>query len=88
MSTYDGAYSNRAPSYYPPEPKKTYQVLQAIYLDVYHYHGSCFEYKWKLGLKDEAGNIKEVIADTYRSYSPFQLVGSLIEYDGENFTKI
>jgi hypothetical protein len=64
---------------------KKYTVLSAEHIDTWHYHGSWFEYLWKLKLEDEEGNIKERKIDTHTSFyykgGADYLVGKTIEVD-------
>lgn len=88
MSTYDGAYSTPkvAPSNpEKPKVKKKYKVLEANIADVYHYHGSWFEYTWDLTLQDENSQVIKEKLDTWYEYKPEQLVNQTIEYDGTTF---
>lgn len=45
-----------------------YLVEKAERLNVYHYHGSWFEYTWKVTMKDEFGKTIEGEFDTWRHY--------------------
>ncbi|AFV21541.1 MULTISPECIES: hypothetical protein [Bacillus] len=55
-----------------------YKVLSAKKVDVYHYHGSWFEYTWKLKLMDENGEIIECKEDTWDDFKSL---------DGKNILK-
>lgn len=91
MSTYDGAYTTKKyPHHQPQQPKvqERYRVLEATLVDSYHYHGSMFEYTWDLKLEDADGNITQQNLDTWRDYTPEQIVNKAIEHNGTTFTLI
>lgn len=84
--TYAGAYSDGrypSPGIVTKKVMETYKVLEAEFHDSYHYHGSCFEYTWKLKLEDSNGNVVERKLDTWRDYN--DLEGKVILYDGTTF---
>lgn len=87
--TYAGAYSDgRYPSSSVVTKKtlETYKVLESELIDSYHYHGSWFEYTWKLKLLDSNGDIVEKELDTWRGYPKLKnLNGKVITYNGITF---
>lgn len=64
-----------------------YNVLESEIVDVYHYHGSWFEYLWKLKLEcSETGEVKEVMGLTWDHYE--SLTGKQIELLDDGFFKV
>lgn len=47
---------------------KVYTVAKATQVDVYHYHGSWFEYTWDLTLVDEEGMEVKGKYDTWTGF--------------------
>lgn len=43
----------------------TYTVISARQTDIYHFHGSWFEYDFQMNLKDEDGNIVSAVLSTW-----------------------
>lgn len=68
------------------ERKEYYTVVSAERINVYHYHGSWFEYTWNLLLKSENGEDVRGEFDTWYNYQ--SLNGKMIEYDGNIFKVI
>ncbi|GAA4879571.1 hypothetical protein GCM10023310_69690 [Paenibacillus vulneris] len=89
MSTYDSAYHSEK---FPENSEITnsiieqYEVISGRQIDVYHYHGSWFEYTWELTLRDNEGIIVKKDLDTWNNYN--SLDGEKIEYDGYIFKAI
>ncbi len=87
--TYAGAYSDGKyprPGVVTKKTLETYKVLESEFIDSYHYHGSWFEYTWKLKLIDSNGNIVEKTLDTWREYPRLEtLNGRTIVYNGNTF---
>jgi hypothetical protein len=86
--TYDGAYtSNHAPSdlTYMTDSKKSepYKVLAATRTYIHHYHGSWFEYTWRLTLSDAKGKIIKETWDTWEYTTNW--IGKNIVHDGTTF---
>ncbi|MFJ8528540.1 hypothetical protein [Bacillus sp. NPDC094106] len=49
-----------------------YKVLSATFVKAYHYHGSMFDYTWKLTLMDENGETIECVEDTLSDYDDLE----------------
>lgn len=49
-----------------------YKVLSATFVNSYHYHGSMFDYTWKLTLTDENGEVIECVEDTLSDYDDLE----------------
>lgn len=73
--TYAGAYSNSSGSLYNDhKKKKRIKIAKAKRIDVYHYHGSWFDYTWELTSITDITHTVETSVD----YSEDQLVGKEI----------
>lgn len=82
MSTYDGAYTNKETNSSVLNRKtEQFKVCGAEFIDSYHYHGSWFEYTWKLQLEDKVGTVFVREMDTWVSYKPNELIGNMITYN-------
>lgn len=79
--TYAGAYGSSSGSLYNNSKKKKHiRVAEAKRVDVYHYHGSWFEYTWEL---TSIADITHTV-DTSVNYSEDQLIGKeVVIIDGE-----
>jgi hypothetical protein len=89
MSTYDGAYNgknNSSTNVIEKKVKEQYQVLEAKFINSYHYHGSMFEYTWEMTLLNNKGETINRKFDTWRDYET--LDGTTIEYNGNTFSVI
>ncbi|MGG1650524.1 hypothetical protein ABHN03_25325 [Paenibacillus sp. NRS-1775] len=87
MGTHSEAYTdNEYPSTYKPTKinKDVYTVLKVVSVEIYHYHGSWFKYEYDLDLLDAGGKVLKMKIDSWNEYE--DLLGKVIEYDGNVFT--
>lgn len=61
---------------------KRLKVIEADKIDIYHYHGSFFEYSWRI-LTNEG--LKEL--STFSNYSKEDLINKIIEITDDKFIK-
>lgn len=66
-----------------------FTVVSAKQIDVYHYHGSWFEYEYELTIEDENGNVKSGAFDTWDNpHIDGGLVGKTISIDKKGYFRI